>query len=119
MNALLYDEKARDLPAVRAWFAHAEATRRIVREIYGHLPGLAQEEAAVAQNVLVQIENLKTHPCVLTALARGDLHIYGWVYRLETGEVFSYDPAQGRFVSLTEQEPTPTLPATALGSVVG
>src|SRR5215467_14181255 len=34
MHALLHSDKARDLPAVRAWFAQAEATRRIVRDAY-------------------------------------------------------------------------------------
>src|SRR5262249_33214059 len=49
MHALLYDEKARDLPAVRAWFGHAEATRRIMTENHAGLGDEARERLAVAQ----------------------------------------------------------------------
>ncbi len=112
IHALLHSDKARDLPAVRAWFSHAETTRRIVRENYAHLEGEALESVAVAQNVLAQIENLKTHPSVAAALARGELSVYGWVYTIETGEVQGYDAALKRFVALTEDPPAP-LPAPA------
>ncbi|HKB41763.1 MAG TPA: carbonic anhydrase [Gemmataceae bacterium] len=113
MHALLHSEKARDLPAVRAWFAHAEATRRIVRDAYPALPSDALERLAVAQNVLVQIENLKTHPSVASALARRELNVYGWIYTIETGEVLTYDFNLRRFVPLTEDPPAP-LPAPAI-----
>ncbi len=104
MHSLLNFEKTDELPAVRAWFAHAEATRRIVKEKYAHLPPEAREEVAIERNVLVQIDNLRTHPSVAAALARGDLDVYGWVYRIETGEVKAYDPAARRFVPLGETE---------------
>src|SRR5262245_2470371 len=81
-----------NLPAVRAWFAHAEATRQIVKGKFGHLSPEAQVDLAVQQNVLVQIDNLRTHPSVAAGLAHGDVNIYGWVYRIETGEVLAYDP---------------------------
>src|SRR5262245_52157141 len=113
IHALLHSDKARDLPAVRAWFAHAEATRRIVRESSPHLEPDDLERLAVAQNVLVQIENLKTHPSVAAALARRELNVYGWIYTIETGEVLSYDFNRNRFVPLTEEPPAP-LPPPAL-----
>jgi carbonic anhydrase len=28
----------------------------------------------------------------------GDLNIHGWVYKIETGEVFMYDPQRHQFV---------------------
>jgi carbonic anhydrase len=92
-----------DLPAVRAWFAHAEATRRILRERFANLGGGFLVERAVEQNVLVQIDNLRTHPAVAAGLARGDLEVHGWVYRLETGDVLTYDHRDGRFVPLAER----------------
>lgn len=90
-----------DLPAVRAWFAHAEATRRILSERRVRDDRLVAR--AVEQNVLVQIDNLRTHPSVAAGLARGELEIHGWVYRLETGDVLTYDHVQGRFVPLAER----------------
>jgi len=112
MHHQLRGTQADDLPAVRAWFAHAEATRRITRDRFGRLPPERQEELAIEMNVLVQIDNLRTHPGVAAALARGELSLYGWVYRIETGEVLAYDPAAGRFLPLGEGEPSP-LPVLA------
>ena len=39
----------------------------------------------VERNVVVQIENLKTHPSVAAALERGDLTVHGWTYKFESG----------------------------------
>ena len=49
------------------------------------------------ENVITQLEHLKTHPPVSVALARGDLQIYGWTYQISTGEISSYDARLGRF----------------------
>lgn len=117
MKGLLCPEELADMPAVRHWLSHAEATRRIIREKYGHLSGLPQLTAATQENVLVQLENLRTHPAVAAGLAKGELKLHGWVYKIETGEVFSFDPTVGQFVSLTEQPrplPAPRLTAPAI-----
>ena len=58
--------------------------------------------ATVEENVLVQLENLRTLPSVASRLVKGDLHLHGWVYKIETGEVFAYEPASGQFVPLAE-----------------
>jgi carbonic anhydrase len=108
MHYLVRQDHMGDLPAVRAWFSHAEATRRIVKEKYKHLTLEVQENLVVEQNVLVQIDNLRTHPSVAVALARGEVNLYGWVYRIETGEVLAYDSSLSRFVPLNENhEPSP------------
>lgn len=100
MHGLLFPEQVGELPAMAAWLGYAEATRRIVRDNYGHLCGPPLLTAAVEENVLVQLENLRTLPAVASRLARGDLYLHGWVYKIETGEVFAYDAAAGQFVPL-------------------
>lgn len=57
--------------------------------------------ATVQENVLVQLENLRTLPAVAARLASGDLHLHGWVYELETGEVFAWNPSVDQFVTLS------------------
>ncbi|MGE0709650.1 MAG: carbonic anhydrase [Planctomycetota bacterium] len=104
MGALLDPDSLKDVPAVAAWLRNAETTRRIVTENYKHL---AHDKhrlhmAAVEENVLVQLESLRTHPSVAAALARGDLRLHAWVYKIETGEVFCYDAEQGQYVPLAE-----------------
>src|SRR3954447_19131713 len=73
MESLLRIDRLNDLPAVRAWFSHAEATRRIIKDRYSHLSVEAQKDLAAEQNVLVQIDNLRTHPSVAAGLASGEL----------------------------------------------
>lgn len=105
MQALMDPSLTEELPAVRGWLGHAEATRRIIRENYSHIePGRNQLMATIEENVLVQLENLRTHPTVLAAVARGDLKLHGWVYKFETGQVFEYSPQREEYLPLDEAE---------------
>jgi carbonic anhydrase len=101
MKALLQPQMLADLPEMARWLQHAEATRRIVKENYPHIEGKALETLTVEENVLVQLENLRTLPAVASALGRGKLRLHGWVYKIETGEMFSYDPKEGQFTRLS------------------
>lgn len=112
MKGLLDPDTVAPLPAVSAWLSHAETTRRIVRDNYAHLDGERLVTAAVEENVLVQLENLRTLPAVASRLVKGDLHLHGWVYKIETGEVFAFDPGEGQFVPLAAYHyPTSEAPA--------
>ncbi len=103
MNALLDPQQSADFPAVRTWLAHADATARIVRENYGHLDDpVARLTVTVEENVLVQLENLRTHPTVLAALGRREVNLHGWVYKFESGQVFAFSGASGQFESLDD-----------------
>ena len=89
MGGLLKPEKLENLPAVKEWLSHAEETERRLREKYPHVTDPAERlNIAIVQNVLVQLENLRTHPSVASAVTRGALELRGWVYKFETGEVF-------------------------------
>jgi carbonic anhydrase len=104
MKALLSPPaRLEDMPATRNWLGNAEATRRIIRDKYTHLDGDRLLTACVEENVLVQLENLRTHPVVAAGMARRALNLHGWVYKLETGEVFAYDPDEGQFRPLTHR----------------
>lgn len=101
LKGLLHPESLKELPAVSAWLGHAESTRRIMKEKYAERTGAAQLTTAVEENVLVQLENLRTHPAVASALSRGKVKLHGWVYKFETGQVFAYDAKSGQFLPLT------------------
>ena len=116
IKGLLQPESLKDMPTVAAWLSHAEATRRIMRENYSDRIGAAQLTTAVEENVLVQVENLRTHPAVSARLARGKLNLHAWVYKIETGEVFAYDAERGQFVPLAEAQPGP-VPSARLSTV--
>ena len=104
MSGLLKPDSLKKLPAVRRWLGFAETTQRILEENYSHLPPESPEmlDAAIEENVLVQLDHLRTHPAVAAALARDAVKLHAWIYELETGDVLSYDPALGQFISLGE-----------------
>jgi carbonic anhydrase len=106
MQALLHPEVLADMPRMRQWLGHAEATRDIIDSNYGSVPEENRWKATVEENVLVQLENLRTHPCVAAGLARGTIKLHGWVYKLQTGQVFAYDPDQGQFLPMIETSST-------------
>jgi carbonic anhydrase len=108
MQGLLQPETVAELPDVASWLSHAETTRRIVRDNYQHLDGNRLLTATVEENVLVQLENLRTLPSVGSRLVRGDLHLHGWVYKIETGDVFAYDTSSGQFVPLAQYQYQPS-----------
>jgi carbonic anhydrase len=55
---------------------------------------------AVDANVLVQLENLRTHPSVAAALDDKKITLHGWVYDIASGEVRAYDDAWKQFAPL-------------------
>jgi carbonic anhydrase len=111
MKGLLHPEYLEEMPAVAQFLHHAEATRRIARGKYAHLAGEPLLEAVIEENVLVQLENLQTHPAVAVALATEQLKLHGWVYDIATGEVHAYAGDAGQFVPLGElRPPAPSQP---------
>ncbi len=103
MKALLHPETMAHLPAVKTWCGHAEATRRIVEQKYRGLSPLELAVAATEENVLVQMNNLSTHPCVAARLASAELRIFGWYYDIGSGQIYQFDQRQGRFAQLDGQ----------------
>ncbi len=106
MGGLLKPDAIKTMPAVAAYLEHAESTRRILDENYAEVTD-PQERLmlAVKENVLVQLESLKTHPSVAAAIGRGDLKLHGWVYKFETGDVLSFDPGKNEFLPLVDVKP--------------
>lgn len=104
IGALLSPESVRGMTAITTWLNQAEATRRIIEENYADLPADAVLNVAVQENVLVQIENLETHPSVRSRISRGNLTLHAWVYKIETGQVFEYSPSVRRFVAVGQSD---------------
>lgn len=104
MKGLLHPDELQELPAVLAWLSNAEATKRIVKHKYTE-QNLSEDQLlniAIQENVLVQLENLKTHPAIAAGLSRGEVNLHGWIYKIQTGEVFGYQQEEGQFLPITE-----------------
>lgn len=81
---------AEQMPLVYDWLKYAEATRRIIREHYKAYEGEDLLNAAIEENVLTQLENLRTYPSVHSKLFSCELGLYAWVYKIETGGISVY-----------------------------
>ncbi|MCC7498208.1 MAG: carbonic anhydrase [Bryobacterales bacterium] len=105
MTALLYPERLQDTPSVARWLQHGQRAVAVVRENYPDLPPDQMLNRMIEENVLAQIDHLKTHPCVAARLRAGKLAIHGWVYQIESGEVRVYNRRQDHFELLVLAQP--------------
>lgn len=94
----------KEMPLVANWLRHAQRTSDIINNEYSHLSGCAKLMATIEENIIVQIENLKTHPFIEERLASGQLNLHGWIYKFETGQIFSYDAESGQFLPMVQPE---------------
>lgn len=98
--AIVNPERVSHLPFVARWLAESARIPKLIAERYGNLEGDARMTAAVQENVLIQLENLRSFDFVARRLDAGVLKMSGWVFKIATGEVFDYDPVSGQFLRL-------------------
>ncbi|OIK29609.1 carbonic anhydrase [Streptomyces malaysiense] len=80
MTALAHGHDLGGAPAVADWLRLADTSVARTHDA-------ADVPALVRQNVLAQLANLATHPCVARALARRRITVRGWVFDIATGRV--------------------------------
>jgi carbonic anhydrase len=100
IEAILHPKRVAHLPFVSRWLGESERIPSLIEERYGHLHGEPRRGAAVQENVLLQLENLRSFDFVARRLDSGALKMSGWVFKIATGEVFDYDPISEQFVRL-------------------
>jgi carbonic anhydrase len=109
MRAVLAPESLKSMPTVKSWLTHAEIARRVVDAKDPDLTGDEKLLAVTEENVIAQLDHLRTHPSVAAKLARGELSLYGWVYHIHSGHMCTFDLDEGAFVPLhsVDQDATP------------
>ncbi|MEH0017481.1 carbonic anhydrase, partial [Citrobacter portucalensis] len=58
--------------------------------------------AMVEENVIAQLNNIKTHPCFAVGLRNNALRLHGWVYDIESGEIRTLDKNSKTYGSLSD-----------------
>ena len=98
MGGLLAPDSITALPAVKAYLEHAQSCLSVVEKKYNPIADKDTRLArTIEENVLLQFENIATHPSVAAAIGRGELKLHGWVYQFETGQVSAYNPNDDTF----------------------
>ncbi len=103
LKGAMHPETLDDFPHVKLWLGYAKAAALVVRENREALDETARLRLLIEQNVVLQMQHLKTHPYVAARLAARRTQIHGWVYDIGAGEVRAYDEAAGRFVPVSER----------------
>jgi len=103
MKGAMNPEGLDALPHVKTWLGFSRAAVEVVNEIGADLSDDERMRLLLEQNVILQLQHLRTHPSVAARLARGDLGLHGWVYDIKTGAVDAYDEAQNAFVPVSER----------------
>jgi carbonic anhydrase len=91
------------LPHVREWLGYAQGAVDITEAMGAGLDPDAKMRMLLEQNVILQLQHLKTHPTVAVALAQGAVKLHGWVYDIKTGEVSAFDEGTGSWISVEER----------------
>ncbi len=71
IDAILDPASTKHLPHVARWLALSSGVPKLIDERYGHLEGEARKTAAVQENVLEQLENLRSFDFVARGCRRG------------------------------------------------
>jgi carbonic anhydrase len=86
---------------ITPWMSIADEARREVTATHPDA-GIERRASACEQAaVRISLRNLRTFPFVQEAVAAGRLHLHGWYFDLDGGELLNCDPISGHFRPLT------------------
>ncbi len=98
MAGAMNPEGLDDLPYVKDWLSFSKAAVDVVKITHADKTDEEKMKALIEQNVLLQLNHLRTHSAVAIALAEGRTELHGWVYDIGTGGITAYDETEKEFV---------------------
>ena len=107
MKAFRSPEALEKMPNVAAWLRHSHAAHSVVCNAYPDLDDIAAARAMALENVVAQLNHLRTHPSVAAGLAQGHLTLHGWFFEIETQRVLVFDGSTGLFVEVNAEGKMP------------
>jgi carbonic anhydrase len=113
MKGLLNPKGLETMPTVKSWLTNAHAALSVASSLAepDETPSNVLRRLT-EENVLLQMQHLRTHPSVAGAMAREELTISGWVYDIGKGEVRISEDGGRVFVPVTTKgEPAKGEPA--------
>ncbi|CAO96756.1 carbonic anhydrase [Erwinia tasmaniensis] len=101
MKAIATCQCLAPMPAVEHWLRYADAAKAVV-EKKNYDTEEDKVNAMVQENVIAQLNNIKTHPSVAVGLRNNALRLHGWVYDIESGAIRALDKDSKKFVLLSD-----------------
>jgi len=102
----LYKDRSHfaETPHLAEWLRNGDRTLEVVSANYPGLSGEKKFTVTAEENVLVQMENLRTYPVVQKAAREGRLHVHAWFFEIGAGTVFRYFPDKGQYEPISSGE---------------
>lgn len=100
IKSLLGPSDDAQVPHVTQWLRYAEAARRVAASMQERQPGQDLLLTATQQNVVAQLNNLRTYPEIAARLSANKLTLHGWYYEIGSGRIDAYDQVSGTFAPL-------------------
>ena len=101
MKGALDPDSLDALPHVKEWLGHCRCATEVVKEKHGELSADYLDEVT-KENVLQQMQHIRTHPAVAAKLATKQVQLHGWLYDIESGNVLCYDEKAEEFKLIQE-----------------
>jgi carbonic anhydrase len=109
MHGLMHPDKVASMPSVARWLRFGARAYAVAYEIGKGLPGVDFITEMARQNVLAQIDNLRTHPSVAAAQVAGRLELHGWIFDIPNGLITAWNPTNGKFEEVGQDSTAPTM----------
>lgn len=101
MKGALNTDSLDELPHVKEWLGHVRgalaATQARCQCSKEALADGDQLRMLTEENILQQLQHLRTHPAVAAKLATNAIRVHGWLYDIGTGEVFCANETSREF----------------------
>ncbi len=104
MKGLLNRKQLGSMPTVNTWLQSAEAALSVVEARNSSGEESERLNQLIEENVLLQLNHLRTHPSVAGKIAQKKLAVSGWVYDIGHGHVKMFDSAASKFVQIDEPD---------------
>ncbi len=97
MKAVIHPEKVQHLRAVSHWIRHAERASAVARELHVEEENGEFLDRVIEENVIAQLDNLMTHPCVAAKVTAGQVSLHGLMFQFNSGVVTMLDAQRRQF----------------------
>lgn len=104
IKSLLDPNDDDQVPQVTQWLRYAEAARRVATRLHERHLSDDLLLTATEQNVVAQLNNLRTYPEIAARLSARELTLHGWYYDIGSGRIDQFDSQSNTFVPLVKEE---------------
>jgi len=103
MHALIRGRETLSAPHLRAWLRHGEPS---LARLSGDPADPGRANQLSKENVLQQLEHLRSYPLVASRMSKGRLNLHAWWFELSTAGVYALDEKTDAFELIDEAAAT-------------